>query len=461
LDAIEKAIRNAFEKGDAEDRAFRERVYRSAFAALDRALKGNPVSPEAAEKRRRDLQATIAVIETEFIPAVFEVETPAEPPAIAPAEPPAVAPAEPPAVAPAEPAGALAPGDGQHPGEAPAVELDRRTPMPAAPAAGPAVAAPGEPVAPPSVDPVLDIRPAPERPADPAAARRVEPAVAAPETSARAAERLEPRLAGDPEIPRPEEARPVPEAFFPDAADFGPVGAPVARPEDATVELSAGAGPNVATERRRPLAAAFFGVTLLALVGIGVWWALSTGLIKLPGAPDTDDITVVPPDEDYTPGEEEAPQKPGEADAKRGWIAVFAPADPTTVSAPSDTKADVMSDDSGSFVRIRSGASGSAIVFDVSKGALEQIAGKHATFDIIARGAEDKETQFSVDCNFGELGDCGRKRYQAGFEKNDFLFDIDLPGKAPGAAGTIAIDSDVDNGGKALDVYEIKVSVVE
>ncbi|TIT51293.1 MAG: hypothetical protein E5W72_11680, partial [Mesorhizobium sp.] len=38
LDAIEKAIRNAFEKGNAEDRTFRERVYRSAFAALDRAL---------------------------------------------------------------------------------------------------------------------------------------------------------------------------------------------------------------------------------------------------------------------------------------------------------------------------------------------------------------------------------------------------------------------------------------
>ena len=35
LDPIEKAIRNAFEKGNAEDRVFRERVYRSAFAALD------------------------------------------------------------------------------------------------------------------------------------------------------------------------------------------------------------------------------------------------------------------------------------------------------------------------------------------------------------------------------------------------------------------------------------------
>ena len=69
MDAIEKAIRNAFEKGDAEDRAFRERVYRSAFAALDRALQANPhLAPEVVERRRNDLQAKIIEIETEFIP---------------------------------------------------------------------------------------------------------------------------------------------------------------------------------------------------------------------------------------------------------------------------------------------------------------------------------------------------------------------------------------------------------
>ncbi|TIT59921.1 MAG: hypothetical protein E5W60_19580, partial [Mesorhizobium sp.] len=58
LDAIEKAIRNAFEKGNAEDRVFRERVYRSAFAALDRVLQANPnVTVELAIKRRKAVQA--------------------------------------------------------------------------------------------------------------------------------------------------------------------------------------------------------------------------------------------------------------------------------------------------------------------------------------------------------------------------------------------------------------------
>ena len=71
MDAIEKAIRNALEKGNAEDRAFREKVYRSAFAALDRALQANPgVTVEVAIKRRKAIQATITEIESEFLPAV-------------------------------------------------------------------------------------------------------------------------------------------------------------------------------------------------------------------------------------------------------------------------------------------------------------------------------------------------------------------------------------------------------
>ena len=117
------------------------------------------------------------------------------------------------------------------------------------------------------------------------------------------------------------------------------------------------------------------------------------GLIKLPGAPNNSIVEEVPTeDDDFTPGEETpqpgsegAPQKPGEIDAERAWVPIFATSDPSTLNAPSDAKAEVMSGDAGDFVRVRSGSSGSAIAFDVSKGVLEQIAGKHATFDIVVR----------------------------------------------------------------------------
>jgi hypothetical protein len=407
LDVIEKAIRSAFEKGDADDRAYRERVYRSAFSALDRALQGNPnITPEMADKRRSDLQAKIAQIETEFIPAVPSVDAPVAPPVAKAGE-------------------AFANG-------APSIELDDERQSREAPWVEPVAAA--SPRAPRTADPVVTFP---------------EPGVVKPGQRPREAPAVQ------------ASRRPVPEPFFPDAADFGAVGSPVEKPDVMSAGVSAAGGPNVATERRRPWAAMFLTVTLLALAAIGVWWALSTGLIKIPGVPVNEGITQVPEEEDFTPGAEEAPQKPGEADAQRNWILVFSPTDPTTVNAPGDTKADVMTDDTGNFVRIRSGASGSAIVFDVAKGVLEQISGKHATFDIVTRAEEGKQTQFSVDCNFGELGDCGRKRYQAGYEKAEFLFDIELPAKAPGAEGTIAINSDVDNDGKAIDIYEIKVSVAE
>lgn len=74
MDPIEKAIRAAFAKGDPEDRSFREKVYRSAFAALERALAANSdMSEDVRAHRRRALSSRISEIETEFIPAVAPV----------------------------------------------------------------------------------------------------------------------------------------------------------------------------------------------------------------------------------------------------------------------------------------------------------------------------------------------------------------------------------------------------
>jgi hypothetical protein len=89
---------------------------------------------------------------------------------------------------------------------------------------------------------------------------------------------------------------------------------------------------------------------------------------------------------------------------------------------------------------------------------LERLAGKRVVFAVVARAEEGKETQMSISCNFGELGGCGRKRYAVGYARGDFLFEVEFPAKQPGAAGTIAIVSDVGGEGKAVDVYEIKAA---
>ncbi|TKB13764.1 MAG: hypothetical protein E5V75_20475 [Mesorhizobium sp.] len=401
MDAIEKAIRNAFAKGNAEDRAFREKVYRSAFAALDRVLQANPnVTVEAAINRRKAVQAKIAEIESEFLPAVQAV-----------------------------PDVTLLSETGTPAGNAaPAPSIDTPTQSPA-----------------PSVD-----APRPPAQAAPSPSITVDGPVQ-PDASDAPRSRVLPRV---PDIMPDETA-------LPDAPSL-----------DDSPGASVGNGAEVAPDRderrirgrRLPLTAIFVVATLLAAAGIGGYFAFQTGVFKTAAELDTGPPEAPPTlegEESSQPADTGSPQKPGEADQSKNWINVFSPADPTHVSTPSDAGAEVMKDDTGQFLRIRSGASGSAIAFDVGQGVLEKLAGKHAMFDVIARSEEGKETQISVDCNFGEFGDCGRKRYAVGHERNEYLFDVQFPNKHPGAAGTIAINSDFDKQGKSVDIYEIRVSIAE
>lgn len=361
MDPIEKAIRNALEKGNAGDRSFREKVYRSAFSALDRALQANPnVTVETAINRRKAMQAKIAEIEAQFLP------TP-----------------------------------------------DNAAPSPTRNDAVPGVEAPGQP-------------------------------------SAARSQRSEPTFDAGDRNGEESEGHVMP--VVPDIIPEGPLPRNVAEPE-----------PDRAPRRRRPrrrgLPALFAGLTLVIVIGLGVWWLLQSGALR---TPEQRGEVPVPPasveDEDFSPSGGSAPLQTGQAEFSGEWITVFTPLDPTTVSTPSDASAEAMEDDSGAFLRVRSGASGSAVSFDVGQGILDEVSGSKAVFVLVARAEDGKATQISIDCNFGELGDCGRKRYEVGRERGEYLFDVQFPDKRAGAAGTIAINSDVENQGKAIDIYEIRVS---
>lgn len=185
-------------------------------------------------------------------------------------------------------------------------------------------------------------------------------------------------------------------------------------------------------------------IALLVLVAalLAVWW-VATSII----APTTS-----------SQRQENAPPRLREdVGAQERWIDIFTPADPTTVAAPGDSRAEVMDDDSRQFLRIRSGASGTPVLFDIGQGVLEQIAGQRAVFSLNARGADGQNTQIAVDCNLAELGDCGRKRYDVGASREEFLFEIDLPDSRVTSGGTIAINPDVEGTGKSLDIYSIRL----
>lgn len=348
MDAIEQAIRNAFSKGNPEDPAFREKVYRSASNALEKAIEANAtMTPEFAERRRKGLLATITSIESEFVPAVEAVS-------------------------------------------------------PDAPVAAPA----------PSVDAV-----SPEVPSR------------APEVTVSAPRRDEPSYADrTPELDRSDlagEARP-----------------PLPRERDPADER----------KHRRRWGSVAGLVMLLVVVGLAAWIAMEVGLISDGG--QSRDTAAAP----STQGAEGAPRKPGEQEALENWVVVFSPDDPTTVSASAGARAEVVENDGESAIRIASGPEGAPVRFDVGQGVLERIAGKQAVFDIVARTGDGPETQISVSCDFGALGDCGRNRYIVGSQRAEFLLQVEVPAGTPAGAGVIEIQSDVENGGKAVEIVQIRVN---
>jgi hypothetical protein len=365
LEAIEKAIRNAFERGNPEDRAYRVKVYRSAFAALERAIASSGDSrSEAAEARRKALKLRIVELEAEFLPSEdASPRVPSTPVGAPPVEP-----------------------DLRHEagGEIPAPSFDDAGPV-------------GEPTG------------------------------------------FEPRL-------EPDDYRQSP-----------------ASPDPAGPSLQVAPRGERRRKRRRTgrslLTALLVGVLVLAAIGAGLWWVGNTGLQLISGGPET--AADSPPQtlqEENLQQQDAAPSTIGSAARDQKWITIFTPVDPTTVTTPEAGTAEVLEEEGGKLLRIRSASAGSEFAFDVGVGVLERLAGKHAVFDVIAHSEEGKETQMSVNCDLGPLGQCGRKRYQVGRDRNDFLFEMDLPGKKPSAAGRITIDPDLSGKGNPLDIIEIRVS---
>ncbi len=377
MDAIEQAIRNAFTKGNPEDPAFRERVYRSANAALEKALQANTaLAPEVAERRRKSLMSAVSSIESEFIPAVESVR-------------------------------------------------------PAAPA--------------PQPEPAPELQPAPEPLPEPVAPEiSVEPP---PEARPSRPERRDPDFASADERPdwpaAPEPLRPVLSGDAPPLAGLPPQG----QDEDRRRVL-------VPEPRRRRWGLIAGLLIFLIIIGLVVWTAVELGFLKLSSRQGSAQVEAP-----AASGDNSGPRKPGEVEALEDWIVVFTPDDPTTVQALDGAKAEVVDVSGEKLILVNSGPSGAAIQFDVGQGVLERIAGRRAVFDIVALTGDGPETQMSVACDFGALGDCGRNRYLVGPQRSEFLFEVDVPAGTPTGPGSITIVSDVENGGKALQIAQIRVSV--
>jgi hypothetical protein len=419
LNPIEKTIRTALARGDAEDRAYREKVYRSVYTALEKSIAANPaMSDEAVEHRRELLKSSIRTVEQEFVQA-FEPEDPF---------------------------------DTEEPVPAPAAPIKSFGPFPRAPTPGEHGSSwtaasnryyEGE---------HEGVRPTPRPPHRPAAPAR-EPAPPPPQRFGYDAVPL-PDI--EPRRPRGEDDR--------SGLGFGGL---VARREahndDRRFDHRALEDRQPRRRRGRLLVMLFLVATLLAAGVMGVWWALDSGLFL--SAKQRDTSVPNPPltleDEEFQPG---GPPPLSDRQAGGGndeWITVFTPTDPTRVITPPGGVAEVIEIEGGTALRIRSASSDEPIRFEVGEGILQDIAGRRAVFNIRARTDPGKETQILVACDFGPVGDCGRNRFFVSSENRDFAVGRDMANARPNGAGSIAIVSDVANGGLTVDIIDIRVAIPE
>ena len=424
MNPIEKTIRTALERGDAEDRAYREKVYRSVFAALEKNIAANPdLSDDAVEHRRRLLKSSTRTVEQEFVPA-FEEEEPVE--AEAPIEEPAT----------------------HYP---PMEQFPQRPARGREPTSSWAAASSryygGEPEGAPAPPPRPRPRPRPARaPVDveaPPQRNRASVAIPLPD--------IEPRRSQ-----RDRDSR---------AADLG-LGGVVAHREKRNAANGLNGRMRWDEEPRRRLGRffiiLFLSVTLFAAGAMAIWWTLDSGLFL--SAEERDTSVPNPPltleDEEFQP-DAPPPLSDQQVAGGRGddWITIFTPTDPTRVLTLSGGTAQVIEIEGGMALRIRSLSPDEPVRFEVGQGILQRIAGRSAVFNIRARTDTGAETEILVTCDFGALGNCGRKRYVVSSENRDYAVGLDVPDIQATRAGSIAIVTDFGNGGRSVDILDISVTI--
>ncbi|MFT2210744.1 biotin transporter BioY [Rhizobium giardinii] len=214
-------------------------------------------------------------------------------------------------------------------------------------------------------------------------------------------------------------------------------------------------------KRDRLLSFVMVVATLVAAIGTAVWWAQTSGLLK--SAAERDTSVANPPStvlsEDFDGGE--GLRTLGAQSGFSGdWVEVFKPADAGKVTAGSRASADAVSDESGQRLRITSAtaeADGNVRI-EIPASVLGQISGKTSTVALSVRADAGKQTQFSVECDFSSLGDCGRHRFTVNEETSDMLFKVTFDRSlAPSAPGHMLINSDLAGTGNSLDLFAVRI----
>ncbi|MGO7486324.1 regulator [Rhizobium ruizarguesonis] len=233
--------------------------------------------------------------------------------------------------------------------------------------------------------------------------------------------------------------------------------------------------PERAAGRRKPRK--FFSrllvwCVLLAFIGIGAWWAHTSGLLMT--AAERDTSVANPPastqPEDFTGNDDSAgnaashtdqpvtidPQNSFSAD----WIPLFKPEDSDKIQSGPRARTEKIVENDGPAVRLisESGTADGNISISVPPSVLQQLAGKSSTIALTLQSTTDEPTQITVECNFQTLGNCARHRFNVTREKSDALLQVKFDRSlAPNSPGTLTINSDLDGKARGINLFAIRI----
>lgn len=260
------------------------------------------------------------------------------------------------------------------------------------------------------------------------------------------------------------------------ATGYGPVVGPAepdvfaAAPEpSASIDFQAEPAMRPRRRRRGFFTRLFVYCVLIAFIGIGGWWVLTSGLLLTKAQRDT---SVANP-----PATAEGADFNGNTDADNGasgglatlgpqagfsddWIQVFVPGDISKLVKHSGSDVEVISGGDGPTARITSRSPGDdgTVEIEISPEILRNLAGKRSTVALTLQSSGDKPTQISVQCDFASLGDCDRHRFTATQEKSDALFQVTFDRSlAPSAAGHLVINSDIEGKGRGVNLFAVRI----
>ncbi|WP_206452800.1 hypothetical protein [Aurantimonas marina] len=228
----------------------------------------------------------------------------------------------------------------------------------------------------------------------------------------------------------------------------------IARADDAWLPGRRRARPTRRALRRLVVPA--MALVILLLIAMAAWFALNG---------TSSDLSTVRSNREATGGRVRVGPTEGPADgaSQENWIEVFAGGQIDRVSAETGGRVKTIEGAGGrAAVQIEGPADAeeAEIALLIGPGIVGRLAGLTARGELTVGSPDDTPREFTIRCLFAGETVCGRQRFSTTIGEETFVFEMDVPASADGAA-QLAIGPGVGGNARDLNVYGFRLRPID